>query len=167
MWIPLSLAFLPKWKLTRITLKVSDLSMPVPPSIEFDCSLPDSGVLEGVVCVWSCRGSLLRHKWTKKEFFEQFTQQIEYKIQDVSTRGSSSAKKQRCCQLTKTHGSKRPEFCILSVAWIAQKILFPFVCVYSAYWKFIKMWKWKLWPKVTNSHQSLLDAYEPIMRLPT
>ena len=37
--------------------------------IEIDCSLPDSGVLEGVVCVWYCRGSLLRHKRTKKGFF--------------------------------------------------------------------------------------------------
>ena len=30
----------------------------------------------------------------EKGFFEQFTQQIEYKIQDISTCGSSLAKKQ-------------------------------------------------------------------------
>ena len=67
----------------------------------------------------------------EKRFFEQFTQQIEYKIQDVSTRGSSSAEKQSVVfQLTKIHGPKRPEFCILSVAWIAQ--INPFSFAYDA-----------------------------------
>ena len=42
-------------------------------------------------CNWYCRGSLLRHTWTKK-FIEQFMQhRCEIINQDVSTRGSSSA----------------------------------------------------------------------------
>ena len=57
--------------------------------------------------IWYCRGSLLRHKRTKKDFFEKSTQQIEYKIQDVSTRGSLSDEKTTDSSLTQMGGERR------------------------------------------------------------
>ena len=78
----------------------------------------NASFIKGIDCwYWYCRGSLLRHKWTKK-FFEQFTQHRCH-----------SNKSERFDPWVfvswTTHRSKCPDIlCDIYVAWIAQKTFF-------------------------------------------